>query len=200
MRRTFIIFLALLLTSVPVQGQTFGTFNGEVVAEWMPGSRKMTLREDFGYVDPTGVLWSASKGSIVDGASIPWLLWTVVGSPYTGNYRKASVVHDVACDRKDHTWQSTHRMFYNAMRLGGTSETRAKVMYAAVYHFGPRWGQDTSVRRFTSDEDLMRMRQYVEERPSMSLEAIEDLTREVLLQLHPVIRAEMRRPPPDSDS
>ena len=32
-----------------------------------------------------------------------------------------------------------HRMFYNASRCGGVGEVRAKVMYAAVFHFGPRW-------------------------------------------------------------
>jgi hypothetical protein len=30
-------------------------------------------------------------------------------------------------------------MFYEACRCGGLPENQAKVVYAAVYHFGPRW-------------------------------------------------------------
>ena len=30
-------------------------------------------------------------------------------------------------------------MFYEACRCGGVDETEAKLMYYAVYHFGPRW-------------------------------------------------------------
>jgi Protein of unknown function (DUF1353) len=54
-------------------------------------------------------------------------------------YRNASVVHDVACDTRDHPWQDVHRMFYEACRAGGVGEQKAKLVYAAVYHFGPKW-------------------------------------------------------------
>ena len=30
-------------------------------------------------------------------------------------------------------------MFYEACRCGGVPEYKAKVLYAAVYHFGPKW-------------------------------------------------------------
>lgn len=30
-------------------------------------------------------------------------------------------------------------MFYEACRCGGVDDTQAKMMYYAVYHFGPRW-------------------------------------------------------------
>ena len=30
-------------------------------------------------------------------------------------------------------------MFYEACRCGGVPELQAKVLYAAVYHFGPSW-------------------------------------------------------------
>ncbi len=35
---------------------------------------------------------------------------------------------------------TVHRTFYTAMRASSVDVWRAKVMYAAVYHFGPRWG------------------------------------------------------------
>jgi hypothetical protein len=99
----------------------------------------MTLREDFAYIDSMGRRWLAPTGTVVDGASIPRLFWTVIGSPFAGKYRNASVVHDIECDEMRQPWQEVHRMFYEACRCGGVDEAQAKTMYYAVYHFGPRW-------------------------------------------------------------
>ncbi len=117
----------------------WGRFEGEVVASWDADGRLMTLREDFAYVDPAGRRWLAPAGTVVDGASIPRLFWTVIGSPFSGRYRNASVVHDIECDEMREPWQDVHRMFYEACRAGGVEEAQAKIMYYAVYHFGPRW-------------------------------------------------------------
>lgn len=117
----------------------FGRFEGDVVAVWDGNGRNMTLREDFAYLDPQGRRWSAPAGSVVDGASIPRLFWTLIGGPFEGKYRNASVVHDVGCVEMRQTWQDVHRMFYEACRCAGVEESQAKVMYYAVYHFGPRW-------------------------------------------------------------
>src|SRR5262245_47415743 len=114
-------------------GQGFGSFVGEVTAKWLePEGQQMQLTEGCAYPDRTGKRWNAPKGSIVDGASIPRIFWTVVGGPFEGQYRRASVVHDVACVVKSELWQDVHRMFYYAMRAGGVSELQAGVMYAAV--------------------------------------------------------------------
>ena len=32
-------------------------------------------------------------------------------------------------------------MYYEACRCGGVGKIKAKLMYAAVYHFGPRWDE-----------------------------------------------------------
>jgi hypothetical protein len=117
----------------------FGRFVGTVKTEWIDPDREMKLLEDFAYVDRTGVAWMAPAGSLIDGASIPRVLWTVVGSPFTGSYRNASVVHDVACTERVKPWQEVHRMFHDACRCGGSGEVQAKILFAAVYHFGPRW-------------------------------------------------------------
>ena len=58
---------------------------------------------------------------------------------FEGKYRQASVLHDVACDRKIEPWEQVHEMFYWAMLASGVSSLKAKIMYAAVYHKGPRW-------------------------------------------------------------
>ena len=119
-----------------------GRFEGQIVTNWNEDGRTMTLLEDFTYYDSKGKRWSAPKGAIVDGASIPASLWSYVGGPYTSKYRIASVIHDVACDLKKENWEEVHRMFYNACLCAGLGETRAKLMYWAVYQGGPRWGAD----------------------------------------------------------
>lgn len=104
-----------------------------------PEGLRFTLDQPFGYVDPSGIMWQAEKGLVTDGASIPWPLWSIVGGPFEGQYRRAAVIHDFYCDRKYRTWQRTHRVFYDAMITGGVSTAKAKLMYYAVWRFGPRW-------------------------------------------------------------
>jgi hypothetical protein len=117
----------------------FGRFDGEVVASWDDDGRNMTLREDFAYIDSQARRWVAPSGSVVNGASIPAAFWTLIGGPFEGKYRNASVVHDVGCVEMTATWEDVHRMFYEACRCGGVDESKAKTLYYAVYHFGPRW-------------------------------------------------------------
>ena len=116
-----------------------GRFIGEIVTKWLENGREMELTKPFVYVDPDGLRWEAPKGSVVDGASIPQFGWSVVGGPYEGEYRKASVIHDVACREKTRPWESVHEAFYHAMLAANVSPLRAKVMYAAVYYLGLRW-------------------------------------------------------------
>ena len=117
----------------------FGHFEGEVVAAWDSDGRRMTLREEFAYIDAQNRRWVAPVGSVVDGASIPSVFWTVIGAPFEGKYRNASVVHDIGCSEMRQPWEDVHQMFYEACRCGGVDETQAKIIYYAVYHFGPRW-------------------------------------------------------------
>ncbi len=65
----------------------------------------MTLLSELRYIDPDGVVWIAPAGSVVDGASIPRVLWSFMGGPFDGKYRNASVLHDVAYDQKTRPWQ-----------------------------------------------------------------------------------------------
>ncbi|MDM5179012.1 DUF1353 domain-containing protein [Massilia sp. DJPM01] len=134
-----ILVACLFGVSSLTQAQQNGKFIGEVVAKWSADGRTMTLAEDFAYLDADNLQWYAPKGSVVDGASIPQVAWSVIGGPFEGRYRYASVIHDVACEQRTREAQAVHRAFYGAMLAAGVSETTAKVMYGAVYHFGPHW-------------------------------------------------------------
>src|SRR5207249_1889019 len=99
----------------------WGYYSGQVEARWENDGRHMTLLSELRYIDPDGVVWIAPAGSVVDGASIPRVLWSFMGGPFDGKYRNASVLHDVAYDQKTRPWKEADRMFYNAMRCSGVS-------------------------------------------------------------------------------
>jgi Protein of unknown function (DUF1353) len=123
-----------------VPGATkWGYFSGEPVTRWNPDGRNMTLVTELRYTDPKGEVWVAPAGSVTDGASIPRYLWSIMGGPFEGQYRNASVLHDVAYEKKKRPWQDCDRMFYYAMRCSGVNAVEAKTMFYALYKFGHHW-------------------------------------------------------------
>src|SRR5256714_6838576 len=152
-----------------------GYYSGQVEARWENDGRHMTLLSELRYIDPDGVVWIAPAGSVVDGASIPRSLWSLMGGPFDGKYRNASVLHDVAYDQHIRPWQQCDRMFYNAMRCSGVSAVEAKTMYFALYKFWRHWKRpgafagavarnDASVRRAlpVDDAELNETRSWIE--------------------------------------
>ena len=113
-----------------------GSFSGNPKTEWLVdqsgADRGMALTEDFWYLDPSGRKWDAPKGSVINGANIPRPLWSTVGSPYTDDYRRASIVHDIACDDQIVRRKDADVMFYHACLAGGCSFLQAKLLYAGV--------------------------------------------------------------------
>jgi Protein of unknown function (DUF1353) len=99
----------------------------------------MTVMSELRYTDPQGVVWIAPAGSVVDGASLPRSLWSIMGGPFEGQYRNASILHDVAYDQHNRPWQDCDRMFYNAMRCSGVGRVEAGTMYYALYKLGRHW-------------------------------------------------------------
>jgi uncharacterized protein DUF1353 len=120
-------------------GIKWGYYSGDPITKWNADGRTMTLLTELRYTDPQGEVWDAPAGSVVDGASIPRYLWSVMGGPFEGKYRNASVLHDVAYERHNRPWQDCDRMFYNAMRCSGVNAPEAKTMYYALYKFGHHW-------------------------------------------------------------
>lgn len=113
-----------------------GTFSGNPTTEWLVDSggkdRDMRLLDDFSFTEPGGRIWWARKNEVVNGASIPRPLWSSVGSPYTDDYRRASVVHDVACHTPGVSRKEADVMFFHACRAGGCGPLQAQILYAGV--------------------------------------------------------------------
>jgi hypothetical protein len=107
-------------------------FFGEVLTTWLNKSRKMRLLQTLSYQDKHRKKWTAKKGAIVDGASIPRVFWFFVGSPFSGKYRRSSVIHDVYYTTKSEPRKQVDLMFYQAMRTDGVNYFKAKMMYFGV--------------------------------------------------------------------
>jgi hypothetical protein len=107
------------------------------------------LADTLEFVDRGNRRWIAPPAILTDGASIPPRFVSIVGSPTSPEFQGAAAIHDSYCGigNEDtvyyHTrpWKEVHRMFYEALRVGGTPQLKAKAMYAAVYMGGPRWSQ-----------------------------------------------------------
>ncbi|MDL2357639.1 MAG: DUF1353 domain-containing protein [Pseudomonadota bacterium] len=112
-----------------------GSFSGNPKTEWMCDDgedRNMRLLEPFWYTDPQGRRWDAPAGSVTNGASIPRTLWSSVGSPFTGNYRRASIIHDIAIRNRAIVRGDADTMFYFACLAGGCMLVEGKLLYAGV--------------------------------------------------------------------
>lgn len=187
MRRLFTALMVLLAgcgaKETPVPSTPFGKFEGRVKTVWEDDGRNMRLEEDFAYVDARGKRWVAPKGSLINGASIPQPFWSVIGGPFEGSFRNASVVHDVGCDQQKESWEDVHHMFHDACRCGGVSSKKAKLLYYAVYNFGPRWSRPgervfRQMQAAQVDEDLVRKATEYFETHDPSLNEIETLSLE----------------------
>ncbi len=63
----------------------------------LDNGRDWLVLEDFYYdtdIPIKGYRVDVPKGFVTDFASIPRVLWSVVGAPAEGKYRKAAVIHD----------------------------------------------------------------------------------------------------------
>ena len=116
-----------------------GCFFGHVGADWTDDDREMTLSRALVFVDAAGKAWTAPAGSVINGASIPRLFWWPIGSPFCGRYRRASVIHDVYCTIRSEPWPAVHRVFLEMMAVDKVPWLQRRLMFAAVWCFGPRW-------------------------------------------------------------
>lgn len=122
----------------------YGTFHGRVVTIWLDSAhedRRMQLHHD------TDLQFERASGEVIpalpllefDGASIPMFAWALIGSPFTGKYRKAAVIHDTLCFVKDRPAKECHWIFREMLRALGVGRVRARLMYVALLIGGSKW-------------------------------------------------------------
>lgn len=153
-------------------GSKFGFYEGDVEVKWLSDGN-MELLKSFSYTDPNSLKWIAPAGLEIDGASIPAPFWSIIGAPYTGKYRAASVIHDAACIEKKYPSPMVHETFYYAMKASQVPEPQAKLMYAAVSNFGPQW----SIKQDGTRSATTVMNQLTKKQFEQLKTAIEDAER-----------------------
>lgn len=186
------VIAALVLSTA---GSIGGEYKGPLRVEMLPDGRSIKLLEDFAFVDNRQQIWTTPVGTVVDGASIPQPLWSFMGGPLSGLYRDASVIHDYYCELQDRPFISVHEVFYDAMITSGVTPATAKIMYLAVFQFGPRWGGgedpcDTAHPTFCyankkeprdwSQEKFDKIRAYIEVNPDMNVDDPNAALRQIL--------------------
>ncbi len=93
----------------------------------------------FSFFDENGVEWKASTGELTGGAHIPWYFKPIIGYSFQEPYLSAATLHNIYCRNKTRSWRDTDAMFLSAMLVSGVNPVKARLMWSAVYVFGPHW-------------------------------------------------------------
>lgn len=85
---------------------------------------------------PNNDVIKIKAGFVYDGASIPRLFWSLIGSPFTGTHTKAAFIHDALYageiyDRKICDW-----MFLQILQEHSCSWIKRNLLWLAVRIFG----------------------------------------------------------------
>jgi V8-like Glu-specific endopeptidase len=155
-------------------------FSSEPKTTWLAENgddRNMQMVEQFSFIDRRGKTWIAPTGSIINGASIPESLWSIVGSPFVGDYRRASIVHDIACQEATNrkARRAADRMFFQACRAGGCSRRESIVLYVGV-RIGAWW----RYKAFLKEESLRP--KLIEQESDRTLKRLFSMTADEVLQ------------------
>jgi len=80
-----------------------------------------------------------------DGASIPQIFWSIIGSPMTGRYQRAACLHDALYASRLFDRSYCDNLFYQAMIREGVPKFKAKLIYYAVRAGGQKAYDEGSV-------------------------------------------------------
>ena len=132
----------LSTAAVLAQESAGDSFEGNVVLESVgddPFVPAFRLGQTLVFRQANGEEWISPSGAIVDGRSVPGVFVQLKGHPFEGNFRKSAVTYDYAVKIKQREWETTLRMFYDALRVEGIVEADAKSMYMILSGAGTRW-------------------------------------------------------------
>ena len=114
-------------------------FTSSLIVSIPPDGEIRTLIKPFSYsVGNNKVIIEVPIGFITDGASIPKIAWSIIGSPMTGKYIYAAVLHDYCYFIKTFSRKKSDQIFLEAMEILGVSKLKRKIIYYAV-RAGGRW-------------------------------------------------------------
>jgi hypothetical protein len=95
------------------------------------GKTLMRLTEDWCFAIDDKKYW-IPKGYFYDGASIPRIFWSVIGSPFEPDFWAGALAHDWLYFTHFVTRQVADEVLYQILRQSGVGIVRAKVIWSAV--------------------------------------------------------------------
>lgn len=112
-----------------------------IPVQMLPDSTVRLLEDvTFSVADMCGVVLTVDvpKGFVCDGASIPKVLWSIVGSPMDGGPLRAAITHDWLCcqARTKSERRFADCCFDWVMEQSGVPKWRRMAMYLAVRAYG----------------------------------------------------------------
>lgn len=117
--------------------------NGPIVSDLI-SEKEMKLVEAFDIELSTSFDYQMTvpSGFIYDGASIPRLFWTVIGSPFDPKYSVASLIHDYLYNNPNSRpfWANNRKMadkiFWVLLVRSGVNPITSSMLYLPVRIFG----------------------------------------------------------------
>jgi len=98
--------------------------------------RERQIQEDYLCDLPNGVILTINRGFIYDGASIPRLFWSLIGSPFTGTHQRAALIHDALYAAELYSRETCDWIFLQIMQYHGCNWLKRNLMWSAVKIFG----------------------------------------------------------------
>ena len=120
-------------------------FTSPLIVSPLPDGKRWKLIEPFSYyIDKKdGIIITVPKDFISDGASIPRIFWSLIGSPMTGKYIAAAFLHDFTYFIKTFSRKKSDLIFLNAMKILKVPKIKRKIIYYAV-RVGGKWAWKNS--------------------------------------------------------
>ncbi len=107
-------------------------FNGPLDLRKIGKQRWITLAEFSWPMDSDGNIVIVPKDFITDGASIPWIFWSIIGPPMGGLYDQSAVLHDYLYKYQLYTRKIADVEFLLSMQSEEVDLVRRLTMYRAV--------------------------------------------------------------------
>jgi hypothetical protein len=117
-------------------------FNGDVILEEMKNGF-WKLQDDFSYINES-IQVEVKSGFTTDGASIPKMLWSIIGNPLENDLLKPAIIHDGLYTLMQLPRATCDKLLKEMLLLNGASKAKAFLIYYAVSFFGgSHWKKDT---------------------------------------------------------
>ena len=95
-------------------------------------------------VESLGYKLTVKKGFDFDAASIPKVFWSIIGSPFTGNYTTPAAIHDGLYASQKAAKKISDKIFLDIMKQSNVGYIKRTSMYLAVAMFGGKDWKEAS--------------------------------------------------------